>query len=347
LYMAFWPTVLMGPICRLSSLLPQFRKCRPLLPDDLSHGMRRIGTGLVMKLVLAPLLASGVNAGFDTPDNALRWSGLDVWFLAIGFGFQLFFDFAGYSHIVIGAARLFGFELDENFNSPYLSTTPSDFWTKWHMSLSFWIRDYVFIPLARLRRESWWRYLALWFSMVLFGLWHGGSLTFLLWGAYQGGLLVFQRAYQQIQRAAGLEMNNPVAVGLSGIATFMSISLGWVAFRANNLNQATAMVRVALSPYRYAGLNLPLNYYVAVLVLGGSYFAYEAFVRSSFFRGATKHFPLALAGSGSRVARLTESVWENRWFWAAPAFVLLGLLAALVVFQDLGVNASPFVYTRF
>ena len=213
------------------------------------------------------------------------------------------------------------------------------------MSLSFWIRDYVFIPLATLRRESWWRYFAVWFSMVLFGLWHGTSLTFLLWGAYQGALLVLQRTGQQIQHKFGIEMNNPIACGLSAIATFLSISLGWVAFLANNLNQAAAMFRAVFSPYRYAAMNLPVDYYLAVFSLAGGYFAYGAFVGSSYFLRAKKH--LLPVTTGYRVAKITETVWENRWFWAAPALALLALLAVLVIFQDLGLKVSPFVYTRF
>ena len=115
------------------------------------------------------LSGDGINRGFD---HVTRWSGTDVWCLAFGYGLQLFFDFAGYSHIAIGAAQALGFTLPENFARPFQSTTPSIFWTRWHMSLSFWIRDYVFLPLAMLRREMWWRNLALVLSMILFGLWH-------------------------------------------------------------------------------------------------------------------------------------------------------------------------------
>src|SRR5439155_5162412 len=108
------------------------------------------------------------------------WGGIDVWCLCIGYGFQLFLDFGGYCHIVIGIARVFDIRLQENFDRPYLSTTPSVFWTRWHMSLSFWIRDYLFLPLANIRRERWWRNFSLVLSMFLFGLWHRASLLFIL-----------------------------------------------------------------------------------------------------------------------------------------------------------------------
>src|SRR5215510_2238428 len=146
LYMAFWPTVLAGPVCRLPNMLPQFRRAPVWDLDNVSTGFSRIVQGVFMKMVLAQLLGmgltrgGGVAAGFDQTHGG--YGGLDVWLLAVGFGFQLFFDFAGYSHMVIGLARVFGIRLEENFARPYFSLTPSVFWTRWHMSLSFWIRDY-------------------------------------------------------------------------------------------------------------------------------------------------------------------------------------------------------------
>jgi alginate O-acetyltransferase complex protein AlgI len=145
LYMAFWPTVLAGPVCRLPEMLPQFRAVQHPTSDDVRIGTYRIIVGLFMKVVLAQLIGQGfnpgegVNYGFDVVARGA--GGLDVWMLAIGFGFQLFFDFAGYSNIVIGTARLFGIRLRENFDRPYLSTTRSMFWSRWHLSLSFCIRE--------------------------------------------------------------------------------------------------------------------------------------------------------------------------------------------------------------
>ena len=168
----------------------------------------------------------GVAAGFD--QIARGWGGIDVWLLAISFGFQLFFDFAGYSHIVIGTARLFGIRLAENFDHPYFSTTPSVFWTRWHMSLSFWIRDYVFLPLATARRDLWWRNFALVSAMTLFGLWHEATLPFVIWGAYQGLLLVAHRQGQQLQRRLGFTWPDGWGSFVSWGITFALISLGWI-----------------------------------------------------------------------------------------------------------------------
>src|SRR5271167_4405343 len=158
-YMAYFPVTISGPICRLPDMLPQLRSKKPVARNDIGHGLCRIATGVLM-MQTAQLLGKGIlggegiNGGFD---HLTQWSGLDVWCLAFGYGLQLFFDFAGYSHIAIGAARGLGFKVPEKFARPFASTTPSMFWTRWHMSLSFWIRDYVFIPLAMSRPEAWWQ----------------------------------------------------------------------------------------------------------------------------------------------------------------------------------------------
>jgi alginate O-acetyltransferase complex protein AlgI len=280
IYMAFWPTVIMGPICRLSNMLPQFREAnRPPSAPDFIVGIRRIAMGLCMKLVVSQTLVSGfsagtgVNAAFN--GDTASYGGLDVWFLAIGFGFQLFFDFAGYSHIVIGAARIFGFHLEENFNSPFLASSPSEFWTRWHMSLSSWIRDYVFMPFAGLRRDVWWRYATLVFSMTLFGLWHGVQSTFALWGIYQGTLLMLHRVIQQYRRNSTIQIPSFLENGVSWLVSFLAVSLGWIFFRAGDLDQALQMYWAVLSPSTYTQLALSGNYYLLVSVVAASYFGYR------------------------------------------------------------------------
>ena len=175
LYMSFWPTVLQGPICRMSAMLPQFRQDWSASDDDLKTGVRRVSIGSMM-VYLGNVMAGGLYAGAGVEaafsNHAARLSGIDVWCMILGYGFQLYFSFCGFTHIVIGAARLFGIQLQENFNRPYLSTTISVFWTRWHMSLSFWIRDFLFLPLATARREVWWRNLSLVIAMFVFGVWH-------------------------------------------------------------------------------------------------------------------------------------------------------------------------------
>ena len=272
LYMAFWPTVLSGPICRLPNLLPQFRSTEKPTKEDVRQGLDRVFTGLFM-IALGQLLAGGLHPGqgldsaFDRFAGGL--TGVDVWFMAIGYGFELFFNFAGYSHLVIGAARLFGFQLDENFNRPYFSTTPSEFWTRWHMSLSFWIRDYLFLPLAMLRREVWWRNAALLIAMVVFGLWHKGAVLFVLWGLYQGVLLVLHREWQKAQRRFEWDFSAPLFTPVSWLVTFCSICLGWIFFRANTLTQAFDMWRATGRLSTYASHSLPSELMLLIVAARG------------------------------------------------------------------------------
>ena len=184
LYMAFFPVTISGPVCRMPDMLPQFRTRQTTSWDDIGEGFRRIAIGAFM-MQLARLLGQGILAGDSIIagfDRVTNWTGPDVWCLAFGYGLQLFFDFAGYSHIAIGAARALGIRVPENFQRPFASSNPSVFWTRWHMSLSFWIRDYIFLPLAMIRREIWWRNAALIIAMVIFGLWHKASMLFVIWG---------------------------------------------------------------------------------------------------------------------------------------------------------------------
>ena len=276
LYMAFWPTVLSGPICRLSTLLPQFRDPFQPATEDVRRGLDRICIGLFMT-ALGQILGSGLHPGqgidsiFDGPTRGL--TGPDVWCLTIGYGFELFFNFAGYTHMVIGAARLFGFRLDENFDRPYLSTTPSEFWTRWHMSLSFWIRDYLFLPMVMLRREAWWRSFVLVLSMVVFGLWHKGAVLFLLWGLYQGILLVLHRQWQQLRIRSNWQISQTIMTPLSWLVTFSTICLGWVFFRANTVTQALTMLHAATNLNSYAQATLPADLFILVATLAIAYFA--------------------------------------------------------------------------
>lgn len=275
LYMSFAPTVLSGPICRLSEMLPQFRDGKAATWEQVRGGLQRIWLGVFM-MAIARLLGagigpdSGVDAGFAK--SGLHF--LDVWVLAIGYGMQLFFDFAGYSNMVIGIARAFGFEVRENFESPYLSKNPSEFWTRWHMSLSFWIRDYLFMPLASQNRALWWRYGTLLFSMVVFGLWHKAAWTFVVWGAFQGVLLVVHRLFQKFVADRDLDERVERISGLGVPYTFLAICLSWIFFRADTLAQAWSMFRTALLPAR--GMTLDHSFIWLVAGVLAAYFGVEA-----------------------------------------------------------------------
>ncbi len=276
LYMAFWPTVLQGPICRMSSMLPQFRQAWSVSEEDLKVGVRRVAIGTLMSL-LALVMSGGLYAGTGVDaafnDSARQLSGLDVWCLIIGYGFQLYFSFCGFSHIVIGAARLFGIRLHENFNRPYLSTTISTFWTRWHMSMSFWIRDFVFLPLATIRFEAWWRNLALVISMFVFGIWHKGSLLLMMWGAYHGILLVLHRQWQEFRKWSGFKWAGPFASIVSWAVTFSAVCVGYIFFRSETVGQALSMLKAMVSLSTYGQITLDRSFYLMTFLAAAGYFA--------------------------------------------------------------------------
>lgn len=328
LYLAFWPTVLAGPVCRVGEMLVQFRREERPGWDDVATGVQRIVLGLFMKLVLAQILLEGVSKdggvayGFDQISGG--WGGVDAWVLAIGFGFQLFFDFAGYSHIAIGSARLFGIRLPENFDRPYLSLSPSAFWTRWHMSLSFWIRDYAFLPLAMLRPGKWWLMVTLALSMILFGFWHGATALFLLWGAYHGALLVVHRQIQALRQHRKLRVPPALDAAASWVVTFAPVSLGWLFFRSRDLHQALEMWSAIFSPARYMHLILRPNCYIVTAAIVVGYFAIES-IR-----------PILARVTGGERAQVVVRALSPAWY-----------AAAVLLIVAYSAQESLFVYFRF
>ena len=340
LYMVFFPVAISGPICRLPDMLPQFRSRNIVRTEQIGRGLARIATGVLM-MQFARLLGQGILSGDGITsgfDRLHHWTGPDVWCLAIGFGLQLFFDFAGYSHIAIGAAMALGFVVPENFARPFASVTPSIFWTRWHMSLSFWIRDYVFLPLAMVRREHWWRNLVLVISMVLFGLWHGATILFLLWGCYHGVLLLLHRQVQQLQFRFNWNSPSSWWNPFSWLVTMALISLGWILFRATSLAQATQMLRAVLSPGTYSSHVLSASLYLLVLLLATGY-AVVLLITDAIETESETLDSRPTSGAFAVLAR-------HRWYWIPPLYGLTLLLVLIVTLTQSG-GAAQLMYRGF
>ena len=340
LYMVFFPVTISGPVCRMPDMLPQFRSEETTAWSDIGLGLRRIAIGVFM-MQLGKLLGQGILAGDGIVsgfDRATQWSGTDVWCLAFGYGLQLFFDFAGYTHIAVGAAKALGITVPENFERPFASTSPSVFWTRWHMSLSFWIRDYVFFPLAPLRREMWWRNLALALSMVVFGLWHKGTLLLLIWGCYHGVLLVSQRLLQQVERRFNWQLPKLWTL-LSWIVTAALISLGWILFRANSTAQARQMLAAVASPGSYASHYLSSSLYLLIAVLSAGY-AVVLLVSDAIDRAtAPTDAPHQHSGMLSLMSR-------SRWFWLPAVYALALLVVPMITLTQQG-GVGQMMYRSF
>lgn len=341
LYMAFFPIVISGPICRMPEMLPQFRSGGQPSRSDILRGLSRIATGVLMvqvgQLLGRGIVAGqGINAGFDQMN---AWSGPDVWCLAAGYGLQLFMDFAGYSHLAIGVAKVMGFTVPENFARPFTSTTPSIFWTRWHMSLSFWIRDYVYMPLAMQRADEWWAELALLISMIIFGVWHKGTLLLLLFGCYQGILLIGHRRIQAVRRRFKF-LKRKTASGpvFSWFLTIALMVLGWIFFRSNSLSEAVAMFQAVLTPATYGHRLVPSSLYLLV----SSFIAVYALILI-VINALDRYSSDQLISRPEVITVLAQ----NRWVWIAPIYLFASLAVFLLIHHLPQNGPGPFMYAGY
>ena len=253
LYVMFFPQLVAGPIERPQNLLHQFYERHEFDYDRVADGLRRMGWGLFMKMVIADRLADYVNPVYNSP---YAYEGLTLVVATIFFALQIYCDFAGYSHIAIGAAEVMGFRLMRNFNRPYLSRSISEFWSRWHISLSTWFRDYLYISLGgnRVPRPRW--YFNLFVTFLLSGLWHGANWTFVVWGALNGFYLissvVTQNLRDRVAAATGLMTHPRLQAVWRVAATFALTCFAWIFFRAGSLHDAGHIIsRMLVTPTRY------------------------------------------------------------------------------------------------
>ena len=248
LYVMFYPQLVAGPIERPQNLLHQFREKHSFDYERVTEGLRQMAWGLFMKVVIADRLARYVNVVYNEP---LNFQGLTLVLGTVFFAFQIYCDFAGYSHIAIGSARVMGFRLMRNFDRPYLSRSISEFWSRWHISLSSWFRDYVYIPLGgnRVAKPRW--YWNLFITFLLSGLWHGANWTFVVWGSLNGFYLIFSLATKEIReriaQAVGLASRPSLRAVWNVLATFTLTCIAWVFFRANTMTDALHVLRGAIA----------------------------------------------------------------------------------------------------
>jgi D-alanyl-lipoteichoic acid acyltransferase DltB (MBOAT superfamily) len=231
-YVAFFPQLVAGPIERAQNLLPQFSKLWRFDEEKTVQGLRLILFGMALKVIVADHLAPYVDEIFAAPQN---FDGGTLALGAIYFGFQIYADFCGYSTIAIGLAKILGFELMTNFRTPYFATSIQDFWHRWHISLSTFFRDYLYIPLGGSRTTPLKKDRNVLITFTVSGLWHGANWTFIVWGFYHGLLLIIQRRMPKL----GFErVPESIAWLISAGVTFTLVTIGWVVFRAQSLGDA-------------------------------------------------------------------------------------------------------------
>jgi len=252
-FISFFPHLIAGPIVRYGILQPQLMQKHRFDPDRVRSGLMLFALGLAKKVLLADPIAQWVDHYLATPGSI---SFVNAWACAVGFGFQIYFDFSAYSDMALGLARIFGIELPWNFDRPYRSATPTEFWRRWHVTLSTWLRDYLYIPLGGNRKGERRRDVNLLATMGLGGLWHGASLNFVAWGLYHGLLL----AGTHHGRRRGWSLPRPFAVAV----TFLLVVLGWVLFRMHSAAGIGHLYAGMLGLHGFGGVPGHLVLYIAV-----------------------------------------------------------------------------------
>ncbi len=366
LFVAFFPQLIAGPIVHHKEILPQFaqRVIGIFNPENILVGFTIFILGLFKKVILADTLAEYATPVFSAADQGVTLTFFEAWGGALAYTFQLYFDFSGYSDMAIGLGRMLGIRLPLNFNSPYKAVNIIDFWRRWHITLSRFLRDYLYISLGGNRKGTLRRYLNLFLTMLLGGLWHGAGWTFVLWGALHGLFLASNHAWHQVySRYAFTRFIKPTRIGkvFAQTLTFLMIVIAWVVFRAENLETAVSLWQSMAGIH---GVSLPQ-------LLGNAIGAHETWmpvqwiVFDGMFPNNTApwafHGILTLFVAGGivwfmpNVAQIlchyspvlhhephaTRIVWNNTSSWAVGIGLLFGL-------SILGLGtATEFLYFQF
>ncbi len=267
-YISFFPVIVSGPIQKARNFIPKLSTRSPLTGERFSRGIQLFVLGAFLKLVMADRLAVSVDSVYSSP---LVYSGLTLFITSIGYTLQLLFDFAGYSDMAIGFACLLGFDLAPNFNLPYLSAGPTEFWRRWHISLSSWLRDYVYIPLGGNRKGRVRTLINTFLTMIISGLWHGSTFNYLIWGALHGLWQVIYRLTHDKPVSGAFdkkpEQKNPLLLRISHCASmiisFLIVSFLWIPFRVSTLNDAWIVFSRIITLKPGAGY-----YYVYTFIFG-------------------------------------------------------------------------------
>ncbi len=246
LFVTYFPHLIAGPILHHSQMMPQFAERSTYKPDwtNISAGLTVFVIGLSKKMLLADTLATIATPIFSAVQHGGNPPFLEAWLGALGYTLQLYFDFSGYSDMAIGLSLLFNIKLPLNFNSPYKATDIIDFWRRWHMSLSTFLRDYLYIPLGGNRKGRIRRYINLFVTMVLGGLWHGAGWTYVAWGALHGLFLIINHGFRALYAKLGFHEGQFGRAGAlaAGATTFLSVVIAWVFFRADSFATAITML---------------------------------------------------------------------------------------------------------
>lgn len=332
LFAAFFPTQIAGPIKRYRDFEAQMQEKKNLSLSYFEEGIPLIVIGLAKKVLLANNLAAFVDMGYKIP---MSYGAPELWLFAYAFAFQIYFDFSAYTDIARGSAMLFGYKIPINFNIPYIANNAANFWHRWHISLSTWLRDYLYIPLGGSRGGRLRTNFNLFTTMALGGLWHGASWSFMVWGIYHGLALIIHREFGFLKKRIGILkklVDSKLGHVLSVILTFHFVCIGWVFFRVHDVGSAFSIVKrmMTMAPLKTTPAGEP------ILIL-------------------SPHLPVLVSFVAALTLGLLASNWllgfiqEKKIHKKTPG-PLLGAFCALLILAMvtyLPSGSEPFIYFQF
>ena len=323
-YLSFFPQLVAGPIVRAKDFIPQIYRRPQLLKAEYGEALTLILSGLVKKAIIGDFIGANlVDLIFAEPT---RFTGLENLFAVYGYAMQIYCDFSGYSDMAIGIALLLGFRFNINFDSPYQSGNITEFWRRWHISLSTWLRDYLYIPLGGNRKGQIRTYVNLLVTMLLGGLWHGAAMRFILWGAIHGVALALHKLYMQIFDALGWRRKKPFKIQrfLGQIITFHLVCFAWIFFRSDSMETA-----------------------LSVITQISDHFAPEVFFQ--FVVGYKNVLLLLLLGYLLHFTSKKQELRFRSWLTDLPFIgqVCLFIVTVFLLIQIRSADAQPFIYFNF
>lgn len=329
-FVSFFPLLVAGPIERATHLLPQIRKDRIFDYTKAVDGLRQILWGLFKKVVIADQCARYANLIFD---NANDYSGTTLVLGAVLFAFQIYGDFSGYSDIALGTARLFGFDLLRNFAFPYFSRDIAEFWRRWHISLSSWFRDYLYIPLGGSRGETWMRVRNTLIIFLVSGFWHGANWTFIVWGLlnaiYMMPLIIFRSNRDNIEIVAKGKIVPTLKEARSMVSTFGLVVIAWIFFRAEDLSHAIRYIKDLFIGLLDISSYMQTIYFVKENINPAIYFSFIVFL---FLEWIGREQQYAIANLGMN--------WKRPLRWAVYYAIIIAIFW-------LGGEQQQFIYFQF
>lgn len=314
LYISFFPQLIAGPIVKYKDINRQIES-RTVTGDNIALGFRRFIYGLAKKALISNVLGKPADALFAMGASAL--SGKMAWNAALLYTFQIYYDFSGYSDMAIGLGKMFGFDMPENFDYPYLSKSVGEFWRRWHISLGSWFREYVYIPLGGNRKGAVRTCVNLGIVFFLTGLWHGANYTFIIWGIYHGIFIMAERWLHKTPAKSGM---------LSHIYLFAMVTFGWVIFRIDDLKDGCLFLKKMLTPWLYMEMDI-------------AWWRYES--RVTLFA-----FACAVLGMGLVQKAVPQKI-RDAWRFSAAECLYCALLLAACIMSLASGTYNPFIYFQF